>query len=122
MRLIDADYLKNLPFERVIHTDFGDTAIPIEEIDNAPTIDDLSEYSDKLWQKAYERGKAEARPTEVNCSHCDYFKFSRSFVENIVGFMLEHDIYTVDDLMTELNHINELNRVKDELEEAEDEI
>jgi hypothetical protein len=25
-------------------------------------IDDLSEYSDKLWQKAYERGKAEARP------------------------------------------------------------
>ena len=39
MRLIDADYLKNLPFERVIHTDFGDTAIPIKEIDNAPTVD-----------------------------------------------------------------------------------
>lgn len=38
MRLIDADALKNLPFERMIHTDFGDTAIPIEEIDNAPTI------------------------------------------------------------------------------------
>lgn len=39
MRLIDADYLKNLPFERLIHTDFGDTAIPIEEIDNAPTVE-----------------------------------------------------------------------------------
>lgn len=38
MRLIDADDLKNLPFERMIHTDFGETAIPIEEIDNAPTI------------------------------------------------------------------------------------
>jgi predicted RNA-binding Zn-ribbon protein involved in translation (DUF1610 family) len=25
-------------------------------------IDDLSEYSDKLWQRAYERGKAEPRP------------------------------------------------------------
>lgn len=39
MRLIDADYLKNLPFERLIHTDFGETAIPIEEIDNAPTVE-----------------------------------------------------------------------------------
>lgn len=35
--LISRSYLKNLPFERVIHTDFGETAIPIEEIDNAPT-------------------------------------------------------------------------------------
>lgn len=48
MRLIDADYLKNLPFERIIHTDFGDTAIPIEEIDNAPTIIWCSETSDGL--------------------------------------------------------------------------
>ena len=39
MRLIDADALKNLPFERMIHIDFGDTAIPIEEIDNAPTVE-----------------------------------------------------------------------------------
>ena len=35
--LISRSYLKNLPFERVIHTDFGETAIPIEEIENAPT-------------------------------------------------------------------------------------
>lgn len=33
-------------------------------VDNSPTIDDLSEYSDKLWQKAYERGKAKAITNE----------------------------------------------------------
>lgn len=44
MRLIDADELKNLPFERMIHTDFGETAIPIEEIDNAPTVEPRIEY------------------------------------------------------------------------------
>ena len=38
MRLIDADALKNLPFHRLIHTDFGDTAVSFEEIDNAPTV------------------------------------------------------------------------------------
>lgn len=38
MRLIDADALKNLPFERMFHTDCGDMTIPIEEINNAPTV------------------------------------------------------------------------------------
>ena len=37
--LISRSYLKNLPFERMIHTDFGETAIPIEEIDNAPSVE-----------------------------------------------------------------------------------
>ena len=37
--LISRSYLKNLPFERMIHTDFGETAIPIEEIDNAPPVE-----------------------------------------------------------------------------------
>lgn len=36
--------------------------LAIKALEESP-IDDLSEYSDKLWQKAYERGKAEARPT-----------------------------------------------------------
>ena len=36
--LISRSYLKNLPFERQIHTDFGETAIPIEELDNAPSV------------------------------------------------------------------------------------
>ena len=87
MRLIDADALKadlrqyftdgvldgisaRLAFNQILH-----------DIDNAPTIDDLSEYSDKLWQKAYERGKAEERPQGewiddttyyANCSNCGY--------------------------------------------------
>lgn len=38
MRLIDADALLNLPFEKMIHTDYGDTCVPIEEIEMAPTI------------------------------------------------------------------------------------
>ena len=38
MRLIDADKLIELPFEKMIHTDFGETAIPIEEIELAPTV------------------------------------------------------------------------------------
>lgn len=53
MRLIDADYLKNLPFERMIHTDFGETAISIEEINNAPTItlDELDTYFKHLMDR-----------------------------------------------------------------------
>lgn len=56
MRTIDADYLKNLPFERLIHTDFGDTAVPIEEIDNAPTVitDSLYEAYCKLNDEEFE--------------------------------------------------------------------
>lgn len=64
MRLIDADALEDkvadLYSEGEEATE-GDKVVNdvIDLIDNAPTIDDLSEYSDKLWQKAYERGKAE---------------------------------------------------------------
>ena len=39
MRLIDADALKALPFNRLIHTDFGDTCVSFEEIDAAPTVE-----------------------------------------------------------------------------------
>lgn len=52
--LISRSYLKNLPFERVIHTDFGDTAIPIEEIDNAPTVE-LSEWQIEFFSRLYEK-------------------------------------------------------------------
>lgn len=38
MRLVDADYLLSLPFHKMIHTDFGETGVPVEEIENAPTI------------------------------------------------------------------------------------
>lgn len=53
-------------------------------------IDDLSEYSDKLWQKAYERGKAEARPQgewishirSIECSVCKCKFFADDENEN----------------------------------------
>lgn len=73
MRTIDADSLMPLFLEKA-NTMKDRHGVKLGEewllnyndikdvIDNAPTIDDLSEYSDKLWKKAYERGKAEARP------------------------------------------------------------
>lgn len=83
MRLIDADALgdkvADLYSEGEEATE-GDKVVNdvIDLIDNAPTIDDLSEYSDKLWQKAYERGKAEGIKTghriwnewQIFCSEC----------------------------------------------------
>lgn len=61
--LISRSYLQNLPFERVIHTDFGETAIPIEEIDNAPTV----EMPQGEWL-------AEGKEY-IQCSHCkEWFK------------------------------------------------
>lgn len=86
MRLIDADYIKNLPFERLIHTDYGDTAIPIEEIDNAPTV--CAENVDKVilehetialskgLQMGYEQARKDfERPQGEcdNCVTCDHF-------------------------------------------------
>lgn len=93
----------------------------IDLIDKAPTVDAFTEDDVKYAIKeghevGYEMAKAKfERPTEVNCSHCDYFTFSKRFIENVVELMLKYKIETVDDLMTELNRINELIRVKDEL-------
>ena len=73
MRLIDADYLKNLPFERMIHTDFGETAIPIEEIDNAQTVE------------ARPQGEWEEGTQGYYCSKCDYYDqsyFEHNFCPN----------------------------------------
>lgn len=33
---------------------------------------DMSEYSDKLWRNAYERGRAEALDEIVRCKNCKY--------------------------------------------------
>lgn len=85
MRLIDADALEDkvadLYSEGEEATE-GDKVVNdvIDLIDNAPTIEtDMSEYSDKLWQKAYERGKAEARPQgewikHIRCIECSVCK------------------------------------------------
>lgn len=35
---------------------------------------DLSEYSDKLWKAAYERGKADAQSEIIRCKDCKWFE------------------------------------------------
>lgn len=70
MRLIDADYLKNLPFERLIHTDFGETAIPMEEIDRAPTID--TTFKEVV---AYECGQKSVKDNPYTCGNCRFLIF-----------------------------------------------
>lgn len=79
MRLIDADKL----YPDCV-TKTGKLAISQSQIAEAPTIE-----------------------SDVNCSHCDYFKFSQSFIENVVKFMTDYKIESVEDLIKELNHINE---------------
>ncbi len=44
--------------------------IGIKKISSAQP--DLSEYSDKLWQNAYERGKRDAQPEIIYCKDCKY--------------------------------------------------
>ena len=45
----------------------------IEHFNNLPSAQpDLSGYSDKLWKKAYERGKAKAQAEIVRCNDCRY--------------------------------------------------
>lgn len=79
MRLIDADDLKNLPFERMIHTDFGETAIPIEEINNAPTVP-LPDFKEGYKQAIIDGKTNFSRPKaqwirsgseKFYCSNCD---------------------------------------------------
>lgn len=70
MRLIDADYLKSLPFERMIHTDYGETAIPIEEIDNAETIIPFASVETQTMIE-YERPQGEWK-SEGYFVFCDY--------------------------------------------------
>lgn len=86
MRLIDADALE----KAIIKLDLDNTNhwTVMHKIYNAPTIE-----------------------PDANCSHCDYFKFSQLFVDNIAKLMADYNIETYDDLM------NEINRVKDALNE-----
>lgn len=86
MRLIDADALR-AKYQAIL--DRGDMFCEYDivgMVDDAPTVE-----------------------PDVNCSHCDYFKFTQTFIENIVKLMTDHNFESVDDLM------NEINRVKDEL-------
>lgn len=79
--LIRRSYLKNLPFERLIHTDFGETAIPIEEIDNAPTVPNEYMRGYEAAEREYKRPQGEWLFDKENsftidmyrCSICGYF-------------------------------------------------
>lgn len=45
-----------------------------EILEKLPSADtDLSDYSDKLWRAAYERGKKEAMESIVRCGECRHF-------------------------------------------------
>ena len=58
-RLIDADALKKAFEDTLCITPMPDAVVK-QIIDNAPTVDtDLSEYSEKLWKEAYNRGHKE---------------------------------------------------------------
>lgn len=57
--LISREALKK---HKVYSEERHEYVVPVYNIDNAPTIEDLSEYSDKLWKQAYERGKTVERP------------------------------------------------------------
>lgn len=46
-----------------------------QRLDALPSAQpDLSEYSDKLWRSAYERGKAEAQAEIIRCKDCKYHR------------------------------------------------
>lgn len=99
MRLIDADTLMQkldihdtcdeCPYDiqGMLCQRSCDFADACQAITDAPTVEpDLSDYSDKLWAAAYERGKAEAvrwipcseQPAEPNSLACD--KFGQVFI------------------------------------------
>jgi len=50
--------------------------------------------------------KIEERPTEVNCSHCDYWKFSRAIIHGFADLMAAHGIESIEELEEELHRLN----------------
>ena len=48
----------------------------------------------------------EERPTEVNCSHCDYWKFSQSVIQGFVDIMVAHGFESIEELEEELHRLN----------------
>lgn len=109
MRTIDADRLIKV----IEKAQFEGSGNIMSIINDAPTVDAIPnregyEMYNKGYMSGYERGKEERPQGECDCSDCDYFKFSQSFIENVVKFMTDYNIETVEGLMKELNHINEL--------------
>ena len=64
----------------------------IEAIMQLPSVrPDLSEYSDKLWQKAYECGKAEAQAEIVRCKDCRFNTYSKKCLNPDSFFLVPAD-------------------------------
>lgn len=82
----------------------------IEAIDNAPTVDAKTTHD---VSSAYDRGyitamKEYSRPQgECNCSHCDYWKFSRAIIHGFVDYMVTHGIESIEELEEELHRMNQ---------------
>lgn len=97
--LISRSYLKNLPFERVIHTDFGDTAIPIEEIDNAPAVEtkELTPLVNKVVEVLPELTDAiidvlpEIVSKLIKCSECSYYRDTWNVIPRYKGEWIIHN-------------------------------
>ena len=118
MRLIDADKLEVINTYALINDDVrnGINFAPLRcvlktDIDNAPTVEDITEDDIKEaiktgYQDGYDMAKAKyEKPTGIDCSKCDYLKFSKSFIESVVKLMNTYGIESVEDLSRELKHI-----------------
>ena len=63
-------------FDGMLETDTWSPCDVYGLIEILPSVQpDLSEYSDKLWRNAYERGKAEAQDEIVRCKDCKHSRF-----------------------------------------------
>ncbi len=100
--LISRSYLKNLPFERVIHTDYGETAIPIEEIETAPTVE-APTYTDIIEanKEGYNTARRLYERSQCYCNNCDFRKFTEKFIGGVVELMKENDITSLE-LLSEM--------------------
>lgn len=54
---------------------------------------DLSGYSDRLWKKAYERGKREAQSEIVRCKDCGYYKVNNPRTNGYHCCYRNHNIF-----------------------------
>ena len=61
------------------HPDAGFPVWSLKILEDLPSAQpDMSEYSDKLWRNAYERGRAEAQAEIVRCKDCIFHGFCRT--------------------------------------------
>lgn len=72
----------------------GDRAVRV--LMKLPTVDiDMSDYSDRLWRSAYERGKAVGKAEGViRCKDCAY---RNGFASNVCPMLKAHKVRLRDD-------------------------